>query len=100
MRNDPARLAELRRLLILDSTAERAYDDITRLLASTFEVPITIVAHDPAVMASIASWHWQSGLLPDANAPLWQMDAFRDRFLTAFGPHAASSGIRVPAASH
>ena len=43
MRNDPTRLAQLRRLLILDSSPERAFDDITRLLATSFEVPITIV---------------------------------------------------------
>lgn len=29
--------------LILDSSAERAFDDITRLLASTLDVPITMV---------------------------------------------------------
>jgi GAF domain-containing protein len=43
MRLDSARLAELRRALILDSGAERAYDDITRLLATTLAVPITMV---------------------------------------------------------
>lgn len=43
MRNDPLRLAELRRLMILDSGAERAYDDITRLLAKSLAVPITMV---------------------------------------------------------
>ena len=43
MRNDPNRLAELRRHLILDSTAERAYDDIARLLATNLEVPIAMV---------------------------------------------------------
>lgn len=43
MRTDPARLARLRRFLILDSSAERAFDDITRLLATHLEVPITIV---------------------------------------------------------
>jgi GAF domain-containing protein len=43
MRNDPKRLAELRRHLILDSTAERAYDDIARLLATNLEVPIAMV---------------------------------------------------------
>ena len=43
MRNDPERLAELRRLAILDSSAERAYDEITRLLATTLDVPITLV---------------------------------------------------------
>ncbi len=43
MRVDPSRLAELRRLSILDSTPERAYDDITRLLATSLAVPITMV---------------------------------------------------------
>ena len=43
MRHDISRLAELRRALILDSAPERAYDDITRLLASTLAVPFTMV---------------------------------------------------------
>lgn len=43
MRNDPSRLAVLRRQLLLDSTAERAFDDITRLLAESLDVPIAIV---------------------------------------------------------
>ena len=43
MRQDPSRLAELRRHLLLDSSRERAYDDLTRLLASSLEVPIAMV---------------------------------------------------------
>lgn len=42
-RHDPARLAELKRLCVLDSSLERAYDDITRLLATELAVPITMV---------------------------------------------------------
>jgi phosphatidylglycerophosphate synthase len=49
------------------------------------DVPISIVAHDPAVLKRIAGWGWQHGLRPDARAPVWPMSAFRDRFLTAFG---------------
>jgi hypothetical protein len=48
-------------------------------------VPITIVAHDPAVLDKISSWGWQDGLMPSPQSPVWRMDAFRDRFLTAFG---------------
>lgn len=48
------------------------------------QVPITIVAKDPAVLDRVASWHWTAGLRPAADAPVWRMDAFRDRFLTAF----------------
>jgi hypothetical protein len=50
------------------------------------DVPITIVAKDPAVLDKISSWGWQDGLRPSPQAPVWPMDSFRDRFLTAFGP--------------
>ena len=53
---------------------------------ATHDVPITIVAHDPAVLAKIAPWGWQDGLRPNPQAPVTRMDAFRDKFLTAFGP--------------
>jgi hypothetical protein len=49
------------------------------------DVPITIVARDPAVLDRISGWGWQDGLRPGPQAPVWRMDAFRDRFLTAFG---------------
>ena len=49
------------------------------------DVPISIVARDAAVFERIAPWAWQEGLKPDPQAPVWPMDAFRDRFLTAFG---------------
>jgi hypothetical protein len=48
-------------------------------------VPVTIVAKDPAVLDRISGWGWQHGLNPGPQAPVWRMDAFRDRFLTAFG---------------
>jgi hypothetical protein len=52
------------------------------------DVPITIVAKDPAVLDRISGWGWQNGLRPGPTAPVWRMDAFRDKFLTAFGPAA------------
>lgn len=52
------------------------------------DVPVTIIAHDSAVLDRIAGWGWQDGLKPDPHAPVWRMDAFRDKFLTAFGPTA------------
>jgi phosphatidylglycerophosphate synthase len=48
------------------------------------QVPVSVVASDPAVLDRIGSWHWQPGLLPGSDAPLWPMDAFRNRFLDAF----------------
>jgi len=53
------------------------------------DVPITILTQDRSVLNRISSWGWQDGLKPGTQAPVWRMDAFRDRFLNAFGPHAA-----------
>ncbi len=49
------------------------------------DVPISIVAKDPAVLARIGDWGWQDGLKPGPATPVMRMDAFRDRFLTAYG---------------
>ena len=51
---------------------------------ATHDVPISIIAHDPAVLQRIGGWGWQNGMRPGAQAPVWPMSAFRDRFLTAF----------------
>lgn len=50
------------------------------------DVPISVIAHDPKVLDRIGGWRWEGGLLPGPRAPVWPMAAFRDRFLTAFGP--------------
>jgi hypothetical protein len=49
------------------------------------DVPVSIVARDRAVLDRISGWAWQDGLRPAPTAPVWPMDRFRDRFLTAFG---------------
>jgi hypothetical protein len=51
---------------------------------ASHQVPISIIAHDPKVMDQISSWGWQNGMLPDPKAPVWPMDSFRNRFLTAY----------------
>ena len=48
------------------------------------DVPVTIVAGDPAVLDTIADWGWTPGVRPEATAPVWRMDAFRDRFISTF----------------
>jgi hypothetical protein len=55
------------------------------------DVPITILAQDPAVLSRIASWGWQDGLRPAPDAPVWRMDAFRDRFLAAYATPTGQS---------
>ena len=48
------------------------------------DVPVSIVARDPAVLSRISGWGWQPGLLPSPRAPVWRMDTFRNRFLSAY----------------
>jgi hypothetical protein len=50
------------------------------------DVPISIVTRDRGLLDRIAGWGWQDGLRPAPQAPVWPMEDFRDRFLTAFGP--------------
>ena len=54
---------------------------------ASHDVPVTVIAHDPAVTKRFAAWGWQPGLRPHPDAPVMRMDRFRDRFLAAFGPH-------------
>jgi hypothetical protein len=48
------------------------------------DVPVTIIAKDPAVFDAIRPWQWEDGVRPTAAAPVWRMDEFRDRFVDAF----------------
>jgi hypothetical protein len=57
---------------------------------ASHEVPVSVIARDPNVLARIARWGFQDGLRPRQNAPVWPMSAFRDRFLRAFDSKAAS----------
>ncbi|MDF1602506.1 sulfatase-like hydrolase/transferase [Nocardioides sp. YIM 152315] len=51
---------------------------------ATFDVPVSVIARDPAVLDRISEWDWRPGLRPAADAPVWRMDALRDRFLAAY----------------
>ena len=48
-------------------------------------MPISVIAHDPAVIGRTAGWGWVDGMRPTPAAPVWPMSAFRNRFLEAFG---------------
>jgi phosphatidylglycerophosphate synthase len=56
---------------------------------ASHDVPISIIARDPAVMDRIAGWRWEDGMSPSPQAPVWPMAGFRDRFLTAFSPEGS-----------
>jgi hypothetical protein len=51
---------------------------------ASHDVPVSVIAHDPQVLERIGGWGWQAGMRPSPQAPVWRMNAFRDRFLTAF----------------
>jgi phosphatidylglycerophosphate synthase len=57
-------------------------------LGPSHDVPISVIAHDPAVLNRISGWGWNDGLRPRPQAPVWPMSAFRNRFLSAFGPYS------------
>jgi hypothetical protein len=63
-----------------NSTVTGSGPDVTR------DVPISIVAHDPAVLKQMSGWGWNDGLKPSPTAPVWKMDTFRDRFLSTYSP--------------
>jgi hypothetical protein len=52
---------------------------------ASHDIPVTVVAHDRSVLDKIASWHWTDGLQPAANAPVWKMSDFRNKFFAAYG---------------
>lgn len=49
-----------------------------------YDVPVAVVAKDPAVIDRIEGWGWDQGLRPRPDAPVWRMDEFRDRFVASY----------------
>ena len=49
------------------------------------DVPVTLFARDPRIIEESSSWGWQAGMLPSPDAPVWPMDALRNRLFTTFG---------------
>ena len=59
------------------------------------DVPVTVIAKDPAVLDALAPWSWDPGMRPSDDAPVWRMDAFRDGFLRAYGPEGHTGTARA-----
>jgi hypothetical protein len=57
---------------------------------ASHDVPISIIAKDPAVLDRISSWGWTPGMRPDDDAPVTRMDKFRNVFLSAYAAPFAS----------
>lgn len=48
------------------------------------DVPAHVIG-PPDLVRYVTGWNWVEGLIPSGDAPVWPMEAFRDRFLAAFG---------------
>lgn len=61
---------------------------------ASHDVPVSLIAGDPAVLDQVSGWDWAPGLVPAKDSPVWRMDAFRDRFLRTFsGDDGWSPGV-------
>lgn len=54
-------------------------------------VPIHLIGSRDLVSMT-GDWGWTAGLVPAPDAPVWRMDAFRDRFLDAFSSSVVAQG--------
>ncbi|MFC7724847.1 sulfatase-like hydrolase/transferase [Nocardioides sp. GCM10028917] len=59
------------------------------------DVPVTVIAKDPAVVGALDPWGWDPGMRPSADAPVWRMDAFRDELLRTYGPEGHTGTARA-----
>ena len=63
------------------------------------DVPVHLIARDPAVLEAISHWQWSPGMLPGDGAPVWRMDELRDRFIEAFSTPPMGSGAGAGAST-
>ena len=61
--------------------------------SASHDVPITIIAHDPAVMKRISGWGWQDGLRPGC-----QLAGLADGRIPGPLPHGVRSASTIRAA--
>ena len=59
-----------------------------------YDVPVYLIG-PPELVDKAAAWGWSPGLLPGPEAPVWPMEAFRDRFLAAFSTAAPEVQSRL-----
>lgn len=62
--------------------------------SDSYDVPVHVIG-PPDVVARIEGWGWTPGLIPAPDLPPWPMDAFRDRFLSAYSSGGPEVGPEV-----
>ncbi|TVQ33433.1 MAG: sulfatase [Geminicoccaceae bacterium] len=87
-------------LTVLESFVERFVDDDALVIilgdhqpsplitgpGASFDVPMHVLSRDAGLIEAIEAWGWTPSMRPEPKAPVWRMDAFRERFLGAFTP--------------
>ncbi|MGG5259195.1 CDP-alcohol phosphatidyltransferase family protein [Phycicoccus avicenniae] len=54
------------------------------------DVPVSVLARDPAALRALDGWGWPHALRPPDDAPVERMDALRDRILRTFSQPPAA----------
>ena len=91
-------------LLAMAEFAERFLDERTLLVvvgdhqaapwvtgASDADVPVHVIAHDPALLEPFSEWGFRAGAFPDPGGTTRRMDEFREWFVRAFSGGTAAS---------
>jgi hypothetical protein len=107
LRNDYARSLDYS-LQAMIGFAERAVDERTLLIvmgdhqaapwvtgATGAEVPVHVIARDPAILEPFLDWGFVPGGRPDRAAAAPRMDEFRDWFVRAYSGDAASHELHA-----
>jgi hypothetical protein len=47
-------------------------------------VPMHIVSGNPELLKRLDGWHWQAGMVPLKDTPVYRMDEFRRKFVASF----------------
>ncbi|MGZ6205109.1 MAG: sulfatase-like hydrolase/transferase, partial [Candidatus Binataceae bacterium] len=50
------------------------------------DVPVHVIARDPALLRAFTAGHWAAGMLPDATSPVVPMEALRGQITAAYTP--------------
>ncbi|WP_137388979.1 sulfatase-like hydrolase/transferase [Rhodoligotrophos defluvii] len=58
------------------------------------EVPVHILAGDPAISDTLDPWAWAHGVIPAPDAPFWPMASFRERLVKAFSAASTTAQVR------
>jgi hypothetical protein len=60
-----------------------------------YDVPVHIIATNPALLDQIEGWQWTPGMVPNEQSPVWRMDVMRRQLLESFTPGAVQATVPI-----